>query len=91
MQQLERKDEGQVRGEEEKEAYLISGKSQRPVLDSVKGLRNMLLMVGLISVASRRTTYSNPSLLIRVMYLPSSELPSTAAALAILGECFFWM
>ena len=75
MQQLESEGEGQMRGSRggREIAYLISGKSQRPVLDSLKGLRNMLLMVGLISVASRRTTYSNPSLLIRVMYLPSSE------------------
>lgn len=62
-------------------SYLISGKVHRPVFASVKGPRNMPLMVGLTSVASRRTTNSNPSPETRVTYLLGA---SSARAILVL-------
>ena len=51
------------------DTYLISGNSHRPVLASAKGFRSMPLIVGLMSVASRRTTNSKPSAEMSVTYL----------------------
>lgn len=65
------------------DTYLISGNSQRPVLLSAKGLRSMPLMVGLMRVASRRTTNSNPSAEISVTYLLGAASPPLVAILMV--------